>query len=39
MCVKVVAYKLGAVSVGGSLLWVGEEMGHTIMSVFHQFFD
>jgi len=26
-----VAYKLGAVTVGGSLLWVGEELGHSLM--------
>jgi len=29
--VQVVAYKLGAVTVGGSLLWVGEELGHSLM--------
>jgi len=29
--VQVVAYKLGAVMVGGSLLWVGEEWGHPFM--------
>ncbi|XP_023347956.1 major facilitator superfamily domain-containing protein 3 isoform X2 [Eurytemora carolleeae] len=29
--VQVIAYKLGAVSVGGILLWVGEVFGHQIM--------
>eukprot|EP00088_Acartia_fossae_P069786 TRINITY_DN9199_c0_g1_i1.p1 TRINITY_DN9199_c0_g1~~TRINITY_DN9199_c0_g1_i1.p1 ORF type:complete len:427 (-),score=16.86 TRINITY_DN9199_c0_g1_i1:438-1718(-) len=29
--IQVVAYKLGAVCVGGSLLWIGEAMGHSYM--------
>jgi len=29
--IQVVAYKLGAVCVGGSLLWIAESMGHSYM--------